>query len=124
MDKTAPLPVDWDEWRQVWEEYRRDLEQRYGVRRGVDGDPFPGMNMLADEILGRWTIGQVASIAHPVELSEVTFPELGKGYGTDRVRYIGVTIDGVGVEGRSELAATFEELDEILGGLVHERAMP
>lgn len=123
MDKSEPLPIDWDKWRRVWDEYRRDLERRYGVRRGVDGDPFPGKNMLADELLGLWTVGQPGG-EHPVELSEVTFPAFGKRWTGERVRYIGVTIDGVGLEGRSELAATLEELDQILGNLVHDRAMP
>jgi hypothetical protein len=121
MDTTIALPVDWNEWRQVWDEYRTSLEKRYGVRRGVDGNPFPGKNFLADEILGTWTVGQ-GGRTHPVELSEVTFPALD---GTsNRTRYIGVSIDGVGGVGRSELVATFAELDDLLAGLVHDGTMP
>ena len=112
MDRTTELPMDWNEWRVMWEEWREEFETRAGVRRGVIGDPFPGKNMLADEILGTWTLGEPGTGGtrlRPVELSEATF--MGR-------RIIGVTVDGVGGKGEGTTVSTFAELDNVLAEIV------
>jgi len=120
-DPTAPLPLDWNQWRKVWATWLTSFEARYGVTRGCAGDPFPGRNLMSDEVLGTWTVGQTGD-RRPVELSEVTFPDLANPGST--VRLVGVTIDGVGLAGTGTTVATLGELDTILADLVHGRQLP
>ena len=115
MDRTTGLPMDWNEWRVMWEEWREGFETRAGVRRGVTGDPFPGKNMLADEILGTWTLSAAGARLRPVELSEVTF--MGR-------RIIGITVDGVGTAGQGTTVSTFAELDDVLARIVAGDPLP
>lgn len=117
MDTSKAFPVDWNEWRAEWTAYRADLGERYGVKAMSAAERrqhFPGVNFMADEVLGAWWVGQAAPV--PVELSEVTFPALGERPART-VRYVGVTArDG---EDRAELVGTFDDLTAVLGDLVH-----
>lgn len=118
MDTTTELPMDWNQWRAMWDEWREGFETRAGVRRGVAGNPFPGKNMLADEILGTWTLGEPGTDGtrlRPVELSEATF--MGR-------RIIGVTVDGVGTAGQGTTVSTFAELDNVLAEIVRGNPLP
>lgn len=118
MDTTTELPMDWNQWRAMWEEWRGGFESRWAVRRGVTGNPFPGKNMLADEILGTWTLGEPGTDGtrlRPVELSEATF--MGR-------RIIGVTVDGVGTAGQGTTVSTFAELDDVLARIVAGDPLP
>lgn len=106
---TDRLPLDWDEWRSEWSQWRTAHEaQLVDVRRS----PFQGKNFLADEVLGVWKVnGRV------VELSSVTFPNLSErdpetGRLLDtRNRLFGVTF----ADGETAVVGTFAALEEILG---------
>ena len=101
------FPVDWTEWRKEWGEWR--------TAHAADLQPtswnFGPKNFLADEILGSWNVN-----GRPVELSEVTFPDLsvpGSAYSGERNRFVGITFGSSVPE--TALAASFEELERALG---------
>jgi hypothetical protein len=107
---TEQLPLDWDEWRGQWQQWR--LAHATDLR-STDRH-FPGKNFLANEKLGTWKIkGRV------VELSEVTFPNLTERDERGRlkihdVRAIGITY-GVGVDSAGTVVHSFAELERELG---------
>lgn len=98
-DRHAELPMDWDQWRQLWAAWKADHAdqlQRSSFR-------FPAKNIMADEVLGVWRIA-----GRTVELSEVTF--LG-------ARGIGITFgEGSGTwVPENGVVHTFAELEQELG---------
>lgn len=103
MSETA-FPVDWTAWRAEWDAWR----EQHRDEMGATSWNFGPKNMLADEVLGKWSIN-----GRPVELSEVTMPDFSKGYGADRVRYVGITF-GSGVPDAA-IVASWGELDRALG---------
>lgn len=113
-DTTERFPVDWEAWRDLWRDWC--TANREHLKPGHY--PWPPANLMADEVLGRWTIG-----ARQVELSAVTFRigetsrYVGISYGTDeRAPYpdgrghYGVTV----VPEPTGIAASFDELEAIL----------
>lgn len=112
-ERNEPFPVEWTEWRAVWEAWSAD--QREDGLLGASSYRFPEPNFLADEVIGVFTL-RSAGREGPVELSEVTFPDLSGGKRPRQtLRYVGVTFgEGAGhVDGG--LAASFAELEAILG---------
>ena len=102
-----PFPVDWNEWRKVWSAWRADFAETMGRT----SFRFPGKNMLADEILGTWSIN-----GRNVELSELTMPDFGVRP-ERRLRFVGITF-GTGAgsdEPDNPVVATFHELEKELG---------
>lgn len=104
-NRTDPFPIDWNEWRTQWDAWR----ETHRDEMTSTSWNFGPKNFLADEIIGKWTINN-----RPVELSEVTMPDFSKGYGADRVRYIGITF-GQGSGNETAIVATFAELETALG---------
>ena len=107
MNRTDPLPTDWNLWRSVWAEWLTDKRSTGQVR--PTSWRFPGRNFLADEVLGTFSIN-----GRNVELSEVTFPSLGERPART-IRYVGVTFGtGAEVDGGA-VVSTLAELDKVLG---------
>lgn len=106
-DYTEPFPVDWHAWRRLWDKWR--FAQRHELRGSSYRFPRE-KNLLADEVLGVWSIN-----ARSVELSEITFPALGERP-RRLVRYVGITFgESGGGERNTELASSFAELELELG---------
>lgn len=108
VDRDAQFPTDWNEWWKVWTAWKRHHDLLPTSYR------FPGKNLLADEVLGTFSIN-----GRNVELSEVTFPNLSErdenGRLRDhRVRMVGITF-GIGVDQAGAVATTFAELERELG---------
>lgn len=98
-DETG-FPVDWNEWRALWSDWRDE----HAAELRPSKHQFPHQkNLMADEILGVWRIN-----GRNVELSEVVFT-IGETH-----RYIGLTFS-TGAGGETGLAASFGELEELLG---------
>lgn len=105
---TSTLPMDYNEWRSEWREWREaHAAQLIDVRRS----PFKGKNFLADEVLGVWKVN-----GRTVELSSVTFPNFeDRDPDTGRLlegykRRIGVTF-----EDDTDVVDTFAQLEKVLG---------
>ena len=104
MDKTENFPTDWNAWRMMWDDWKAE-NKTHLCRTSFK---FGGKNLLADEVLGIWRVGD-----RTVELSEVTFPDCS-GHTRDTLRYIGITYGtGAGTEA-GPLVRTFAELEEAL----------
>lgn len=104
MADEQQFPIDWTEWDKAWHAWT----QAHAMRRSHAR--FPGKNFLADEVLGVYSMNGRA-----VELSAVTFPDLGSGSMERKRRYVGITWlgdDGSTINGG--LASTFADLDELL----------
>lgn len=101
MSKFDDFPVDYDDFMPLWEDWRLSYIRKELMPTSWD---FGRKNLLADEVLGKWSIN-----GKPVELSAVVFT-----IGATR-RYIGVTIGGEGDHNETGLAASFDELEKILG---------
>lgn len=113
------FPLDWNEWREMWADWRADMIDRGRLARS--SYRFPPKNFLADEVLGTWRVDGPNG-GQNVELSEVTFPALGRD--GQASRYVGVTYGtGAGTctpadygrEGNS-LCASFAQLERELFG--------
>lgn len=105
--RNDPLPVEWNEWRALWDEWLQ--EQRDAGRLTPTSYRHPGQNLLADEVLGTWSTG-----ARIVELSELTFPALGD-LGGRTVRYVGVTYPTAAGTDGGTVVSSFAELEAELG---------
>lgn len=116
------FPLDYEEWRAVWADYRT---MRSGLLvRTVRGSWFPDdAPFLASDRLGEF-VGSAIPAPVRVELWEVVFP--GFGAGAESARAVGLVWSS-GPEGRcdgrvrrSELAWSVAELDELLrrGGVL------
>jgi hypothetical protein len=109
MDKNAPFPTDWNEWRAEWREWIG--EQTAAGRLTRTSYRFPGRNFMADEILGTYGIPRGDGTGRNVELSEVLWT-VGES-----VRYVGITYGEGGQRytpsetGGNNLPATFAELE-------------
>lgn len=110
---TAEFPADWTEWSRLWAEWK----QAHTCQLGRTSWRFGRPNLLADSVLGKWSIK-----GRPVELSEVTMPDFGardeqgrRLYG--RVRFVGITFGSGSGSDRPDapLAASFAELEKELG---------
>lgn len=104
---TKPFPLDWDQWRDQWMQWRGDHPEIARARK----NPFRGKNFLADDVLGVYRIN-----GRTVELSEVTFPNLSDRDDNGNLirgnfRYIGATFE----DGATDLARSFADLERILG---------
>lgn len=103
------FPVDYEEWRLVWEAWKADHTD---LLRPCSFRDWPAPNMLATEILGRWDI-----LGRSTELSEVTMPDFTHERRGRTLRFIGITY----ATWRNErvetytpeqgIVATFEELE-------------
>lgn len=78
------FPVEWNEWNRAYKTWRASTKLIVPTNLRI-----PGRNLMADEVLGTW---RLRDGVHVVELSEVTFPDLGTGHGTRR--YVGITWRG------------------------------
>lgn len=106
---TNPFPTDWTVWNAEWKEWKA-RHAKFLLRTSLRA---PGKNFLADDVLGTWGL---ASLERAVELSEVTMPDFGKGYGADRVRFVGITwVNADGTTESGGVVGTFDDLDRALG---------
>jgi hypothetical protein len=106
--ETLTLPLDWDEWRTAWMDWRAAHPE---VGRSRTRSPFQGKNFLADAVLGVYRVN-----GRTVEMSEVVFPNLSDRDDNGNLirgdcRYIGLTF----ADGATDLARSFEDLERILG---------
>lgn len=83
---SAGFPLDYREWREAWRKWIARQESAGTLRPTRGAGRFPGRNILADRILGRWTVNAHGRL---VELAEGTFPDLISGRG--RHRFVGIT---------------------------------
>ena len=116
-DRNARFPVDWSEWRPLWDAWiTEQLETGQLTRSSYR---FPPANFLADEVLGVYGVRGPNGTGRAVELSEVTFPDLSESASKrgrpSMARYVGVTFgSGSGTESGG-IASTFGELERALG---------
>lgn len=104
IDEREPFPLNYDEWKVLWRQWLADRKAEGTFRPSSWRFPQE-KNLLADEVLGVWSIND-----RNVELSAVTFT-----LGPDHDRYIGVTFGtGAGTDSGG-IAETFSELRAILG---------
>lgn len=107
---TTPFPLDWNEWREMWDEWRAtrsaDILKRSSYK-------FPGKNFIADEVLGVWGITFPDGSGRAVELSETTFMGtrgIGITYGAGGERYVPSDLG----DNRPNVVHTFAELEKEL----------
>lgn len=100
LDKSAPFPMDWNDWRKWWNTWVSDQ----GETLGRSSYRFPAPNALADYVLGVWSIG-----GRNVELSDVTF-----NIGLESRRYVGITFGQASGNTTCDLCGTFADLERAL----------
>jgi len=107
---TEPFPLDWEEWQTAWREWLNAHADDLKPTR----ERFPGKNFMADEVLGTWKIA-----GRLVELSTFRFPNLEERDDAGRLiekehRSVGIT-RGIGADSNGDVAASFAELERMLG---------
>lgn len=101
MSEAEVFPVDWDQWREQWQAWR----EARAADLGPTSYRWPSdKNILADEVLGRWSVN-----GRPVEFSEVTF-RIG-----ETRRYVGLTFGEAASNDATALVDSFAALEEVLG---------
>jgi len=98
--------LDWNEWRREW----RDWSAAHADRMAPTRSPFQGKNFLADEVLGVWKVN-----GRTVELSEMTFPNLGERDERGALIHKDVRRIGVTFQDETAVVGSFAKLEEVLG---------